>query len=157
MGTHEYYSRVRVLLTRHFLMGTRGPRVLVEALLAALPNSKNGAATAMLGGAVGQAFYYFFWTLHFLPSFFHFRAIVFIGGNDKLGSGIPWFLRYSLIQVPGWEDITTSNFVDEITMRSIWKWGDRNAIWTPGPPSVSLHQEKVIFRVIGLRAMQFLP
>ena len=32
MGTHEYYSRVRVLLTRHFLMGTRGPRVLVEAL-----------------------------------------------------------------------------------------------------------------------------
>ena len=33
MGTHEYYSRVRVLLTRHFLMGTRGPRVLVEALV----------------------------------------------------------------------------------------------------------------------------
>ena len=108
------------------------------------------------GEGVGQAFYYFFWTLHFLPSFFHFRAIVFIGGNDKLGSGIPWFLRYSLIQVPSWEDITT-NFVDEITMRSIWKWGDRNAIWTPDPPSVSLHQEKVIFRVIGLRAMQFLP
>ena len=41
MGTHEYYSRVRVLLTRHFLMGTRGPRVLVEALLPPHPQSSD--------------------------------------------------------------------------------------------------------------------
>ena len=54
MGTHEHYSRVRVLPTRHFLMGTRGPRVLVEALartmLLCMPGGRGGHRATRAAG-----------------------------------------------------------------------------------------------------------